>query len=143
MRWSRCELQRGESSRGKQQNSKLCHDDPGPGKGSWGCAGVSGAIEQALGRIVAAFKREFGFISPTRVADARLFIAHSGDHFQIDVLQSSLLFQALRLRFHPEPLSANTSGETESRGRGARTVLVLGTEFCDDPFRRRYHGQLA
>jgi hypothetical protein len=72
VRWGGGQLQRRERRRGKQQKAKFCHDGLGPrgilGRRSAGglqevCQQALAINKQALGRIVAAFKRESGFIS--------------------------------------------------------------------------------
>jgi hypothetical protein len=66
-------LHRGEGSRGKQHKSKFYHGDLGPRKV------LSLAINgYALGRIVAALKRQFAFISQDVRANSPSFMAYSG-----------------------------------------------------------------
>jgi hypothetical protein len=51
--------------------------------------------KQALGRIVAAFKRELGFISKVQNPDAVLFMTHSDGHYKWE-RHCSLLFASCR-----------------------------------------------
>jgi hypothetical protein len=92
MRWSSGQLQRSEGCRGKQQQSKFCHDGPGP----WGIFGdkvgqqTLAINEQALGRIVAAFKREPGFIFENAKSGCAAVHYAFRRSFQIVVLHSPL-----------------------------------------------------
>jgi hypothetical protein len=86
VRWSGYQWQRRKSCRGKQHETKFCHDDLwSPGK----ILATNGYLlnnpasltinGQALGRIVAAFKIKFVFILNTKSGHALLFIGHSDD----------------------------------------------------------------
>jgi hypothetical protein len=81
MRRSSRELQGSESRRGKQQNSKLCHDDWGPGK----LPGRVRALVERSTRPDCGGLRTRIWIYP----DARPFIAYSADHFESKVLPSA------------------------------------------------------
>ena len=65
--------------RGKQYETKSCHDGWDPRKKS---ATSSGDQRIRLGRIVAAFKDGLVFILTTESLNASSFIAHSEDRFQ-------------------------------------------------------------
>ena len=91
VRWSRGQLQRRESRRGKQQESKFCHDGLGPRKilGNKACQQTLAINKQALGRIVASIKRELVFISDSAKSGFALVHCAFRRSFQIAVLHFS------------------------------------------------------
>jgi hypothetical protein len=109
VRWSSGQLQRGESCRGKQQESKFCHDGGVPGKilatrfGNTVCQQTLAINEQALGRIVASFKPELVFISGTAKSESALVHCAFRPSFQIVVLH----FSPCGYSLHPGAESAS------------------------------------
>jgi hypothetical protein len=95
-------MQRGESCRGKQQESKFCHDGFGSPENFWqqdsatrktrqqGLSTSLAINEQALGWIVASFKRELVFISDDTKSRCALVHCAFRRSFQIVVLYLSL-----------------------------------------------------
>jgi hypothetical protein len=91
VRWRTAKMHCRQSSGGKQQQTKFCHDGLGPRKilgkflagrlGRKACHKGLTINKQALGRIVAGSKAGFVFVK-TPSPDALLFITHSADRFK-------------------------------------------------------------
>ena len=114
VRWSSSQLQRGEGCRGKQQESKFCHVVWVPGKflakrfGNKICQQTLAINKQALGRIVASFKREPAFIS--EVAGSESAFVHCA--FRRSFPIAALAFSPCGYSRHPGPESGSDAAKS-------------------------------